>query len=83
MAAQLERMCTYRFEIAIRMVNGEPDAKTASQMVTLQRIQQVICPSQCSQRGTCVNGTCQCSQGRHAARYYAGYILFIHLLQNA
>ena len=30
----------------------------------LNQLEKIICPAYCSSRGNCVNGTCQCNEGK-------------------
>ena len=37
---------------------------------TLKQLEKIICPGYCSDRGNCVNGTCQCNEGKNFDNIY-------------
>ena len=39
-------------------------------VLVVQEVQQLICPSQCSDQGQCKNGTCLCNSGNAQIQSY-------------
>ena len=57
----MEEMCVsniYAMEVTEDVAGTEDDP-----LRILEEVQQAICPSQCSGRGQCENGTCLCHPG--------------------
>ena len=50
----------YAMEVTEDVAGTEDDP-----LKILEEVQQALCPSQCSGRGQCENGTCLCNPGRY------------------
>ena len=62
-ASVMDKTCTFEALAKVHYEDGEPDPSTTG---PLKSIEQKVCANQCSGRGTCVNGHCNCSTGMYA-----------------
>ena len=72
-ASDLDERCVQEAEARQNYTNGvlDPEAEAL-----LKGIQQSVCPNQCSGRGACEDGKCQCNEGMACVG------LYIVLLKN-
>ena len=64
LTTSFESECLYSVEAQIVINSDDPEDQEAL-MAPLRELQRDICPRQCSDQGTCVNGSCICDPGIH------------------